>query len=89
VKREPERTKGPRKQGSHLELILRGAEIRLSSWEEAAGAPGGGRKGFHRKRRSGAERRKLLFGSRRRRKALQGEAHECWILKEGFEGEKS
>lgn len=46
AKREPERTKSPRKQGSHLGLILRGAEIRLFSWEEVAGAPGEGRKVF-------------------------------------------
>lgn len=46
MKGEPERTKGPRKQGSHLELILRGAEIRLSSWDKVAGAPGEGREVF-------------------------------------------
>jgi hypothetical protein len=46
AKREPERTRSPRKQGSHLELILQGAEIRLFSWEEVAEAPGEGRKVF-------------------------------------------
>jgi hypothetical protein len=46
AKREPERTKGPREQGSHLGLTLQGAEIRLFSWEEVAGAPDEGREGF-------------------------------------------
>ena len=54
AKREPERTKSPRKQGSHLGLILRGAEIRLFSWEEVAGAPDEGRKVFMES--AGAER---------------------------------
>jgi hypothetical protein len=46
AKGKPERTKSPREQGSHLELNLRGAEIRLFSWEEVAGAPGEGREVF-------------------------------------------
>jgi hypothetical protein len=33
AKREPERTKSPREQGSHLGLNLQGAEIRLFSWD--------------------------------------------------------
>jgi len=33
--------------------------------------------------------RKLSIGSRGRRKALKGEAQECWVLKEGFKGGKS
>jgi hypothetical protein len=61
AKREPERTKSPREQGSHLGLILRGAEIRLFSWEEVAGAPGGGRKVFTKSAR--AERREGNFFS--------------------------
>jgi hypothetical protein len=46
AKRRPERTKSPREQGSHLGLNIQGAEIRLFSWEEVAGAPGEGRKVF-------------------------------------------
>jgi hypothetical protein len=89
AKGEPERTKCPREQGSHLGLILQGAEIRLFSWEEAAGAPGGGQIWVPRKAQERNGRWKHLFGSRRRRKALQGEAQERWILKEGCKGGKS
>jgi hypothetical protein len=52
----PERAKGPGEQGSHLGLNLQGAEIRLLPWEETAGAPDEGRKGFMKS--AGADRKK-------------------------------
>jgi hypothetical protein len=89
AKGAPERTKRPREQGSHLGLTLQGAEIRLFSWEEVAGAPGRGSSEVLQEAQERNEKRKRFIGSRERRKALQGEAQERWILKEGFKGGKS
>jgi hypothetical protein len=61
---------------------------RLETWEEAVEATGQGRGGFVRKAQERRERFERIFRSRIRRKALKGEAQECWRLKEASEGRR-
>jgi len=84
---EPERSESSREQRSRPELNTWGAKgARLFGWDEAAGAPGQGRKGFAGKRRSGEGNSRGFSDHPEGFKALKSEAQERWGLKETSEG---
>jgi hypothetical protein len=83
-KREPKRPESSREQRLRVELILRPAVrgARLFLWEEAAEASVRGPGGFCRKAQERREFFERGIRSWERSKALKGEAHERWELKE-------
>jgi hypothetical protein len=88
VEGEPKRPESPREQKVPPRINRSGSKrgTRLTGREKAAGAPVSSSERFDRKAPERRERRETFFRSFCRRKALKGEAQECWRLKEASKG---
>jgi hypothetical protein len=60
--------------------------VRLSLWDETAGAPAQGLDGFCGKAQERMKQLESAVRSQRRRKALKGETQERWGLKQAPKG---